>query len=92
MVPSLVPVSVRGPGEESIYENRVSALVADLPVHIADPVERLAAVRTQLADLKASKEATAGETLVALGRYARSRWHRWRSGWPSGCRSARSSR
>jgi len=68
MVPSLVPVSLRAPGEENIYENRVSVLMADLPVHIADPVERLAALRTELADLKASNEAAAGETLVALGR------------------------
>ena len=39
---------VRAPGEENIYENRVSAVLADLPVHIADPVERLAAVRAEL--------------------------------------------
>jgi diacylglycerol O-acyltransferase len=69
-VPSLVPVSVRAPGEESIYENRVSALVAYLPVHIADPVERLAAVRAELSTLKASKEERVGEALVSLGRYA----------------------
>jgi diacylglycerol O-acyltransferase / wax synthase len=68
-VPSLVPVSVRGEGEESIYENRVSAILAHLPVHVADPVERLAAVRAELSTLKASKEATAGEALVSLGRY-----------------------
>ena len=48
MVPSLVPVSVRAPGEESIYENRVSAMLADLPVHIADPVQRLKAVQAEL--------------------------------------------
>ena len=69
MVPSLVPVSLRNEGEEGIYENRVSALVADLPVHIADPVERLAAVRTQMLALKASKESQAGEAVVSLGRY-----------------------
>jgi WS/DGAT/MGAT family acyltransferase len=69
-VPSLVPVSMRAPGEESIYENRVSATVADLPVHIADPVERLAAVRGELESLKASKEAMVGEALVGLGRYS----------------------
>ena len=69
-VPSLVPVSVRAPGEENIiYENRVSAVVAYLPVHIADPVERLAAVRADLTDLKASKEAILGEELVTLSRY-----------------------
>src|SRR5208282_4734808 len=68
MIPSLVPVSVRAPGEENIYDNRVSVLVANLPVHLADPTERLAAVRAELAGLKESKEATAGEALVALGR------------------------
>jgi WS/DGAT/MGAT family acyltransferase len=69
MVPSLVPVSTRAPGEESIYDNRVSALVAYLPVHLADPVQRLEAVRGQLLALKASKEATVGERAVALARY-----------------------
>ena len=75
MVPSLVPVSVRGPAEsargpgEKIYENRVSAVVANLPVHVADPVDRLAAVRAQLSALKASKEAMAAEALFSLGRY-----------------------
>jgi WS/DGAT/MGAT family acyltransferase len=68
MVRSLVPVSVRSAGEESIYENRVSALLADLPVHVADPVERLAAVQAELKALKAADEAKAGEALIALGR------------------------
>jgi len=68
MIPSLIPVSVRGRGEESIYENRLSVLVANLPVHIADPVARLAAVRAELSGLKASKEEAFGEALVALGR------------------------
>jgi len=69
MIPSLVPVSLRSEGEESIYENRVSALVANLPVDIADPVERLAAIRTQMAALKESNEATVGEAIVTLRRY-----------------------
>jgi diacylglycerol O-acyltransferase / wax synthase len=69
MVPSLVPVSVRAAGEENIYENRVSAMVADLPVHIADPVERLTAVVKEMAELKESKEASAGQAVVSLGRY-----------------------
>jgi len=76
-VPSLVPVSMRAPGEESIYENRVSATVADLPVHIADPVERLAVVRTELESLNASKEAMVGEVLVGLGRYSPSSLASW---------------
>jgi diacylglycerol O-acyltransferase / wax synthase len=79
-VPSLVPVSVRAPGDESIYENQVSALVAYLPVHVADPVERLAAVRAELSDLKENKEERVGEALISLGRYTpfpvTSRWVR----------------
>jgi diacylglycerol O-acyltransferase / wax synthase len=69
MVPSLVPVSTRAAGEEDIYENRVSAVVAHLPVHLADPVERLAAVRAELSALKESQEAVLGEELITLGRY-----------------------
>jgi WS/DGAT/MGAT family acyltransferase len=69
MVRSLVPVSVRAPGEEDIYENRVSALLVDLPVHIADPAERLEAVRAELQALKTAGEAKAGQTLLALGRF-----------------------
>ena len=69
MLPSLIPVSLRAAGEENIYENRVSVLVADLPVHIADPVERLTAVRAELQALKTSNEAMLGEALTSLGRY-----------------------
>jgi diacylglycerol O-acyltransferase len=69
-VPSLVPVSVRAPGDEGSLGNQVSATVADLPVHIADPVERLAAVRSELDSLKASHEAMIGQALVGLGRYS----------------------
>jgi WS/DGAT/MGAT family acyltransferase len=66
---SMVPVSVRAPGEEGIYENRVSTLFASLPVHIADPVERLDALRSQLVTLKASKEAEAGAAMTSLASY-----------------------
>ncbi len=38
-------------------------------VHVADPVERLAAVRAELQALKASKEAMAAEALTSLGRF-----------------------
>jgi WS/DGAT/MGAT family acyltransferase len=69
MMPSLVPVSVRAPGEENIYENRVSAILAYLPVHIADPVDRLSAIRAEISALKASHESKVMETLVSLGRF-----------------------
>src|SRR5260370_39148242 len=68
MIPSLVPVSVRAAGDENIYDNRVSVIVANLPVHLAEPVERFAAIRAELAGLKAAREATAGAALVAVAR------------------------
>jgi diacylglycerol O-acyltransferase / wax synthase len=69
MVRSLVPVSVRTPGEQTMRGNRVSAVLADLPVHLAGPVERLTAVQAELQALKTAHQAQAGETLLALGRY-----------------------
>jgi WS/DGAT/MGAT family acyltransferase len=69
-VPSLVPVSVRAPGDPASFGNQVSATVSNLPVHIADPVERLVAVRAEQDSLKASHEAMIGQALVALGRYS----------------------
>jgi diacylglycerol O-acyltransferase / wax synthase len=68
-LPSLVPVSLRAPGEENIYENRVSAVVANLPVHVADPVRRLDAVRAELSALKDSNEVILGAELATLGGY-----------------------
>jgi len=69
MVPSLIPVSLRAPGDENIYDNRLSVVVADLPVHLADPLERLAAARAEMSALKAVREALAAEALITLGRF-----------------------
>lgn len=70
VVRSLVPVSVRRPDERGVYNNRVSALVAELPVGIKDPEERLRTIRRQMRGLKESKQAVAAETLTSLGGYA----------------------
>ena len=67
---TLVPVSVRTPAEHGHYDNRVSAIFAELPVGIADPVARLDSIRAQMADLKASHEADAGEVLISLAGFA----------------------
>ena len=66
---SLVPVNVRPTGGEMSYDNRVSLLLAYLPVEVADPVQRLERTKTHLAALKASKEAEAGEALTSIARY-----------------------
>ena len=69
-VRTLVPVSVRRPGEHGTYNNRVSAMLADLPVGLADPAARLAAVRAQMDGLKQSKQAVAGDVLTSLSGFA----------------------
>lgn len=61
---SLVPVSMRRAGDRR-WNNQVSMILADLPVNIADPVERLDAVRAQMAALKASHQVAAGQAVVA---------------------------
>jgi diacylglycerol O-acyltransferase len=67
---TLVPVSVRRPGERGTYNNRVSAVFAELPIGIEDPVARLESIRAQMAGLKESKQAVAGETLTSLSGFA----------------------
>jgi WS/DGAT/MGAT family acyltransferase len=67
---ALVPVSVRRPGEKGVYNNRVSAMFAELPVGLTDPVERLGAVRLQMDGLKKSKQAVAGDVLTSLSGFA----------------------
>ena len=69
-VRTMVPVSIRTPAERGTYNNKVSAMFADLPVAVADPVERLARVRAQMQDLKESHQAVAGSTLTSLGGFA----------------------
>jgi WS/DGAT/MGAT family acyltransferase len=69
-VRALVPVSVRRPGERGVYNNRVSAMFAELPVGIADPAARLGMLRTQMDGLKQSKQAVAGDVLTSLSGFA----------------------
>jgi len=69
-VRTLVPVSVRSNEERGEYNNRVSAIFANLPVRIEDPVERLAAMRAQMEHLKHTGEAVAGDVLVGLSGFA----------------------
>jgi len=70
VVRSLVPVSVRTPGERGSYNNRVSAMIAELPVGLASPAERLRSIREQMDALKQSKQAVAAEALTSLSGFA----------------------
>jgi len=56
---SLVPVSIRS-GDDHTYNNQVSLMIAELPVGISDPLDRLRAVTAGMAELKRSNQATAG--------------------------------
>ncbi len=69
-VRTLVPVSVRRPGERGTYNNRVSAMFAELPVGCEDPRRCLDTVRVQMDALKRSQQAVAGEVLTSLSGFA----------------------
>lgn len=76
VVRTLVPVSVRATrhdgaaAHDGTFDNKISAMFAELPVGLADPVERLDAITTQLSGLKESGQAVAGEALTALSGFA----------------------
>ena len=53
-----------------VYNNRVSAMFAELPVGVTDPAARLDAVRAQMDGLKQSKQAVAGDVLTSLSGFA----------------------
>jgi diacylglycerol O-acyltransferase / wax synthase len=70
VVRSLVPVSTRHDDAHGVPDNRVSALLYELPVHLADPVERLEAVHAQMTRLKSSHISEAGESVTTIGNLA----------------------
>jgi diacylglycerol O-acyltransferase len=70
VVRTLVPVSVRSEQEKGTFNNRVSGMFPDLPVGIADPVERLENIRRQMAGLKESKMAVGGDALAQMAGFA----------------------
>lgn len=65
-VRTLVPVSLRGDGEHHGSGNRVTALFAELPIDVDEPLERLARVRAGTLRLKAAHEALGTELLLEL--------------------------
>lgn len=62
----LVPVSVRSTDSRGVFDNRVSALLATLPVELEDPHDRLVETSVRLRSLKRSEEAHAGEWVAGL--------------------------
>ena len=76
VVRTMIPVSVRvtrddgAAGHDGTFDNKVSAMFADLPVHLSDPIAQLDAIRNQLSDLKESRQAVAGEALTSMTGFA----------------------
>jgi diacylglycerol O-acyltransferase len=63
---TLVPVSVRGADAMDVSDNRVSLMLPFLPVDVADPLQRLSAVRDQMKVAKSSGQRQAGSMLMWL--------------------------
>ncbi|MEP7202836.1 MAG: wax ester/triacylglycerol synthase family O-acyltransferase [Ilumatobacteraceae bacterium] len=67
---AMVPVSVRSGNESDAYQNRVSALLADLATNVADPVLRLQRVQQSMTAAKESHLAIPAETLMDYTQFA----------------------
>ena len=66
VVRSLVPVSVRTPDEHGVITNRLSAVLANLPVGEPDPVRRLALLRAEMDEIKQTSQAVGPELLTGM--------------------------
>src|SRR6188472_3985507 len=67
---AMVPVSVRAEEEHGALGNRISAMMAPLPVWSEDPVERLRLVSETMGDLKGSGQAVGAEILTKITDFA----------------------
>lgn len=65
-----VPVSIRGADEHDSGGNRISQLVATLPVDIADPVARLNAIQESMHVLTGARQAVAAEEIGGVSDFA----------------------
>jgi len=67
---AMVPVSVRSGSEDDAYQNRVSALLADLATNESDPVKRLRRVQQSMTAAKENFAAIPAETLQDFTQFA----------------------
>lgn len=63
---ALVPVSTHVQGAETAVENRFSFLLAELPVSVDDPLERLQCVHEEMVRRKRSPGVSIGSILLAV--------------------------
>jgi WS/DGAT/MGAT family acyltransferase len=69
VVRSMVPVSVRQPGERGALDNRISAVFVDLPVGEPDARARLESIRGQMDEYKRAMQAVDARSIIAMGDY-----------------------
>ena len=67
---AMVPVSVRSGNEDDTYQNRVSALLADLATNEKDPVKRLRRVQRSMSAAKDNHAAIPAELLMDYTEFA----------------------
>ncbi|MDE3096769.1 MAG: wax ester/triacylglycerol synthase family O-acyltransferase [Chloroflexota bacterium] len=70
-----IPVNVRREDQKGALGNRVSMMLPEIPVGIADPVQRLAAVREETGRLKEQRQADAFESLITLAENIPAAYH-----------------
>ena len=66
---AMVPVSVRTGEEAERWTNRVSAIMASLPVHEPEPTERVRLVHEAMVDAKQLFDAVPGEALTDFAQF-----------------------
>ena len=84
---AMVPVSVRSGDEDDAFQNRVSALLADLATNEQDPVKRLRRVQQSMTAAKENLKAVPAELLMDYSKFAPRPSPRGRCAWPAGCES-----
>ena len=67
---AMVPVSIRTGDEADIWTNRVSSLFVDIPTHLDDPVDRVAAVHQSMQRAKEQFDLVPAESLVDVANLA----------------------
>jgi hypothetical protein len=67
---AMVPVSVRAEEERGALGNRISAMMAPLPIWSEDPVQRLHLITGTMGDLKGSGQAVGAEILTKIVDFA----------------------
>lgn len=69
-VRTLVPVSLRSEDEHGEFNNRISAMFAELPLGLDDPIECFESIRSQMEGLKEHHQADAAVALNSLTSFA----------------------